>query len=294
MNAGITLLPAFEKREELIPLYQEYADMLVRVEPIFTRSLEQQNYDEEIARLEEKYAPPRGSIYLVYVEDELAGCVGMKPSDTESAELKRLYVRPAFRGKGHTDRAGAGLFQDQLSAALPGLAFALVVIEQGLGIPAAEAQQLRSLGLGGEQLVRADDNAPLSVGDGGREEDKLLPFIVLFQAQHPLRSGGVQREAAQLQAVPIGHGLQAARLVDRVEQGTAALQGFAPQAPAVEKQLGLVPGGVDLHHRALALAAGPVPGGVRIGEDPGGLDQLFPVVIGVLHREIRVKRENSS
>ena len=99
MNAGITLLPAFEKREELIPLYQEYADMLVRVEPIFTRSLEQQNYDEEIARLEEKYAPPRGSIYLVYVEDELAGCVGMKPSDTESAELKRLYVRPAFRGQ---------------------------------------------------------------------------------------------------------------------------------------------------------------------------------------------------
>ena len=54
MNARITLLPAFEKREELIPLYQEYADMLVRVEPIFTRSLEQQNYDEEIARLEEK------------------------------------------------------------------------------------------------------------------------------------------------------------------------------------------------------------------------------------------------
>lgn len=99
MSTRITLLPAFEKREELIPLYQEYADMLVRVEPIFTRSLEQQNYDEEIARLEEKYAPPRGSIYLVYVEDELAGCVGMKPSDTESAELKRLYVRPAFRGQ---------------------------------------------------------------------------------------------------------------------------------------------------------------------------------------------------
>ena len=50
MNARITLLPAFEHREELIPLYEEYAAMLVRVEPIFTRSLEQQNYAEEIIR----------------------------------------------------------------------------------------------------------------------------------------------------------------------------------------------------------------------------------------------------
>ena len=54
MNSRITLLPAFERREELIPLYEEYAAMLVRVEPIFTKSLDQQNYDEEIARLEEQ------------------------------------------------------------------------------------------------------------------------------------------------------------------------------------------------------------------------------------------------
>ena len=43
MNSRITLLPAFERREELIPLYEEYAAMLVRVEPIFTKSLDQQN-----------------------------------------------------------------------------------------------------------------------------------------------------------------------------------------------------------------------------------------------------------
>ena len=72
MNSRITLLPAFERREELIPLYEEYAAMLVRVEPIFTKSLDQQNYDEEIARLEEKYAPPRGSIYLVYVDGSMS------------------------------------------------------------------------------------------------------------------------------------------------------------------------------------------------------------------------------
>ena len=64
-----------------------------------SRSLEQQNYDEEIARLEEKYGLPKGRIYLVYADGSLAGCVGMKPSDETHAELKRLYVRPEFRGR---------------------------------------------------------------------------------------------------------------------------------------------------------------------------------------------------
>ena len=84
---------------------------------------------------------------------------------------------PALRAKYHADRPGAGLFQDQLGAALPGFAATLVVIEQRLGIPAAEAQQPRPLDLGGEQFVRADDEASLPVGDQGREEDKLLPLL---------------------------------------------------------------------------------------------------------------------
>ena len=98
MSGEITFVPAFERREELIPLYEEYAAMLVQTDPVFSKSLDQQNYDEEIAHLEDKYAPPRGRIYLVYLNGELAGCVGMKPSDEQHAELKRLYVRPAFRG----------------------------------------------------------------------------------------------------------------------------------------------------------------------------------------------------
>lgn len=100
MSTVPVLVPAFERREELIPLYREYAGMLVKTDPIFKKSLEQQNYDEEIAHLEDKYGLPKGRIYLVYVDGELAGCVGMKPSDDrfEYAELKRLYVRPQFRG----------------------------------------------------------------------------------------------------------------------------------------------------------------------------------------------------
>ncbi|MBQ9562586.1 MAG: GNAT family N-acetyltransferase [Lachnospiraceae bacterium] len=99
MSGRLELIPAYERREELIPLYEEYAAMLLETDPVFSDSLAQQNYDVEIAHLEEKYCPPRGIIYLVYVNGALAGCVGMKPSDAERAELKRLYVRRAFRGR---------------------------------------------------------------------------------------------------------------------------------------------------------------------------------------------------
>ena len=93
------LIPAFDRREALRPLYDEYEAMLLKTDPTFIRSLDQQNYDDEIAHLEDKYGPPRGRFYLLYADGALAGCVGMKPLDEAHAELKRLYVRPAFRGE---------------------------------------------------------------------------------------------------------------------------------------------------------------------------------------------------
>ena len=99
MEKEISLVSAMERRRELLPLYEEYAAMLLQTDPIFADSLAQQHYDEEIEHLEDKYAAPMGCIYLVYIGGELAGCVGMKPSDAEHAELKRLYVRPRFRGQ---------------------------------------------------------------------------------------------------------------------------------------------------------------------------------------------------
>lgn len=98
MNAA-ELIPAFDCRKELIPLYEEYAAMLLDTDPFFSVSLDQQNYDEEIAHLEEKYGLPKGRIYLLLAEGKTAGCVGMKPVDGACAELKRLYVRPEFRGR---------------------------------------------------------------------------------------------------------------------------------------------------------------------------------------------------
>ena len=93
------LVSAFDRPEELRPLYQEYEQMLLAADPSFGKSLDQQNYDDEIAHLEDKYGPPRGRFYLLYLNGELAGCVGMKPLDETCAELKRLYIRPEYRGK---------------------------------------------------------------------------------------------------------------------------------------------------------------------------------------------------
>ena len=109
-----TLVPAFDRREALRPLYAEYEAMLLNAEPTFIRSLNQQNYDGEIAHLEEKYAPP-GRFYLLYADGAAAGCVGMKRLDEAHAELKRLYVRPEFRGNGFGEKLTRQIMADALA-----------------------------------------------------------------------------------------------------------------------------------------------------------------------------------
>ena len=94
----ITIEPGFDAKEEIRTLFLEYTDMLCQKDPKMAGYLGQQNYEEELRHLEDKYGPPRGRLYLARVDGEAAGCVAMHPLGEDRCELKRLYVRPQFRG----------------------------------------------------------------------------------------------------------------------------------------------------------------------------------------------------
>ena len=78
-------------------LFQEYADSL-GVDLCF------QGFEAELAELPGEYGPPRGRLLLAWVGDAVAGCCALRPLDNcdypNAGEMKRLYVRKAFRAFG--------------------------------------------------------------------------------------------------------------------------------------------------------------------------------------------------
>jgi len=82
-----------EEIQEARRLFEEYAAWL-GVDLCF------QNFDNELAELPGDYVPPSGRLFLAVENNQVAGCVAIRKIGADMCEMKRLYVRPAFRGQG--------------------------------------------------------------------------------------------------------------------------------------------------------------------------------------------------
>jgi ribosomal protein S18 acetylase RimI-like enzyme len=74
-------------------LFKEYASGL-GVDLCF------QDFEHELKELPGEYSEPNGCILLAFLDSELAGCVALRSFSPGICEMKRMYVRPTFRGKG--------------------------------------------------------------------------------------------------------------------------------------------------------------------------------------------------
>ena len=94
-NGAIRIVDAASVPEYQVgrALIEEYASSL----PI---DLSFQGFEEEISQFPGEYAPPKGAVLIAYSGPTPSGVVALRPHGSSACEMKRLYVRPAFRGHG--------------------------------------------------------------------------------------------------------------------------------------------------------------------------------------------------
>ena len=86
-------------------LFREYAGLVAE-------ALCFQDFDQELAALPGDYAPPGGVLLIARDADAAAGCVALRRVDAGTGEMKRMYVREAYRGSGLGRRLAAAVIEE--------------------------------------------------------------------------------------------------------------------------------------------------------------------------------------
>ena len=89
----ISRVQTLDQIDECHALFREYAAFL-------GVDLSFQGFEEELGRLPGKYAPPGGTLLIASEGKTVAGCVALRALGDGVCEMKRLFVRPSFRGAG--------------------------------------------------------------------------------------------------------------------------------------------------------------------------------------------------
>lgn len=78
----------------------EIKDIFIEYRKDLGLDLEFQDFQEELKELPGEYSSPEGAILLAEDNDKTVGCVALRKIDDKTCEMKRLYVKPEYRGQG--------------------------------------------------------------------------------------------------------------------------------------------------------------------------------------------------
>ena len=103
----LIIAPAATPRDiaDVRTLFGEYAALVAE-------ALCFQNFDAELAALPGEYAPPGGVLLVARDGDAPAGCVALRRLDAGTGEMKRMYVREAYRGSGLGRRLAVAVIEE--------------------------------------------------------------------------------------------------------------------------------------------------------------------------------------
>ena len=103
----LIIAPAATPRDiaDVRTLFGEYAGLVAE-------ALCFQNFDAELAALPGEYAPPGGVLLIARDGDAPAGCVALRGLDAGTGEMKRMYVREAYRGGGLGRRLAVAVIEE--------------------------------------------------------------------------------------------------------------------------------------------------------------------------------------